>query len=94
MDQQVYSCCHKFLAVTQSYNSKNTPIGKFHAVKIAKSVFLYVFTMEYPTSPFKEKNILCKDNSRNAKGYRLKIMERYKFVNCPLKVDTISMKSF
>ena len=51
MDQQVYSCCHKFLTVTQCYNSKNTPIGKFHAVKIAKSVFLYVFTMAFPTSP-------------------------------------------
>ena len=50
MDQQVYSCCHNFLAVTQSYNSKNTPIGRFQAVKIAKSVFLYVFTMEFSTS--------------------------------------------
>ena len=51
MDQQVYSCCHNFLTVTPSYNSKNTPIGRFHAVKIAKSVFLYALTMAFPTSP-------------------------------------------
>ena len=31
---------------------KNTSIGKLHAVKIAKSVFLYVFTMAFPMSPF------------------------------------------
>ena len=60
MDQQVYSCCHNFLTVTQSYNSKNTPIGKFHAVKIAKSVFLYVFTMAFPTSPLLLKSDLKK----------------------------------
>ena len=38
-DQQVYSCCQNILTVTQSYNSKNTPIGRFHAVKTAKSDF-------------------------------------------------------
>ena len=51
MDQKVYSCCHNFLTVTQSYKDKNTPIKKFHAVKIAKSVFFYVFTMAFPMSP-------------------------------------------
>ena len=50
-DQQVNSCCHNFLTVTQSYNSKNTPISKFHDVKIAESVFFYVLTMIFPTSP-------------------------------------------
>ena len=50
MDQQVYSCCHNFLTVTQSYSSKITPISKFHAVKLVKAVFLYVFTMAFPTS--------------------------------------------
>ena len=53
MDQQEYSCCHNFLTVTWSYNSKNTPIGGFYAVKLAKSVFLFVFTMAFPTSLFK-----------------------------------------
>ena len=53
LDQQVYSCCHNFLAVTQSYNIKNTYIKKFLAVKITKSCFLYVFIMAFPTSPFK-----------------------------------------
>ena len=52
MDQQVNSCCHNFLTVTHSDNSKNTPIGKFHAVKIAKSVLLYVFTMAFLRSSF------------------------------------------
>ena len=51
MDQQVYSCCHNILTVTQHYNSNNTPIGRFHAVKITKLVFLYVFTTAFPTSP-------------------------------------------
>ena len=51
MDQQVYSCCHNFLTVTQS---KNTPIGKFHAVKIAKSVFLDVFTVAIQTYPLED----------------------------------------
>ena len=31
MDQQVYSCCCSFLTITQSYHSKNTPIGTLHA---------------------------------------------------------------
>ena len=51
MDQKVYSCCYNILTITQTYNSKNTPIARFHAVKIAKSAFLYVFTMAFPTSP-------------------------------------------
>ena len=46
-------CCHNLLAVTQIYNSKNTPSAKFHAFKIAKSVFLYLFTMAFPTSPLR-----------------------------------------
>ena len=53
MDQQGYPCCHNFLTVSQSYNSKNTPLGKFHAVKIAKSLFLYVFTMAFLTFPLR-----------------------------------------
>ena len=59
MDKQVYSCCHNFLTVTQSYSSKNTPISKFYAVKIAKSVFLYVFTMTFPTSPLESTCDFC-----------------------------------
>ena len=56
MDQQVNFCCHNFLTVTQSYNCRNTPIGKFHAVKIAKSVFFYVFTMVFPMSPLRHSD--------------------------------------
>ena len=54
MDQQVYSCCRNFLTVTQSYNSKITPIGKFDSVKMAKSVLLYIFTMTFTMSPLCE----------------------------------------
>ena len=54
MDQKVYSCCHNFLTVTQIYNSENTPIDRFYADKIAKSVFLHIFTMAFPTSLFGE----------------------------------------
>ena len=49
--QQVYSCCYSFLIITQSYNSKNTPIGKLHAEKITKAVLLYVLWIAFPTSP-------------------------------------------
>ena len=34
----------------QSYNSKNTPRGKLHAVKIAEADLVYVFTLVFPTS--------------------------------------------
>ena len=51
MNQQVYSCCHNFVTVTQSNNSKNIPV-KFKLSKVAKSGVLYVFTMAFPMSPF------------------------------------------
>ena len=44
------------MTVIQSYNSKNTPSGKLHAVKITEAVLLYVFTIVFPTSPFSLKN--------------------------------------
>ena len=48
--QQVYSCCHNYLTVTQSYNKKNTPICRLHAVRRGKSVLIYVFKLAFPTS--------------------------------------------
>ena len=61
LDQQVYSCCHNLMTVIQSYNSKNTPSGKLHAVKIAEADLLYVFTLVFPTS------LLAKQNKKTAK---------------------------
>ena len=57
MDQQVFSCCHNFLTVTQSYNSKNTSMARVHAVKIAKSVFLFIYN-GIPNVPLKKTSML------------------------------------
>ena len=38
------------MTVIQSYNSKNTPSGKLHAVKIAEADLVYVFTLVFSTS--------------------------------------------
>ena len=51
-DREVYSCCHNLMTVIQSYFSKNTHRALLYAVKIAEAVFLYAFTMVFPTSPF------------------------------------------
>ena len=40
MDQPVYSCCCSFLIITQSYNSKNTPVGTLQGEKKAEAVLL------------------------------------------------------
>ena len=50
MNQQVSPCYHSFLAVTQRYNSKVTPIRELHAEKIAEAVLLYVFRIAFPAS--------------------------------------------
>ena len=42
---------HNILTVAQSYNSKNTPIARFHAVKIAKSVFSLCIYNGIPNVP-------------------------------------------
>ena len=47
MNQQVSPCYYSFLTVTQSYQSKVTPIGLLHAEKIPEAVFLYVFREGY-----------------------------------------------
>ena len=51
---------YNFLTVTQSYNSKNIPISRYYDVKIAKSVFVYVLTMAFPTSSLTQKLWQCK----------------------------------
>ena len=50
MDQQVSSCYHSFLTVTQSYHSQVTPIGAFHAEQIYEAVLLYVFRIAFTAS--------------------------------------------
>ena len=40
IDQQVYSCYCSFLTITQSYHSKNTPIGILHAEKIGEAILI------------------------------------------------------
>ena len=42
MDQQVYSYCCSFLTITQSYYSKNTPVGTLYGEEIAEAVWFYV----------------------------------------------------
>ena len=42
IDQQMSSCYHSFQILTQSYNSKVTPIVTLHAHKIGEAVLLYV----------------------------------------------------
>ena len=51
-DQQGSPCCHNFLAVTQSYYSKVTPIGALHAEKIAQTVLLFILRIAFPASLF------------------------------------------
>ena len=51
MNEQVYSCCHNILTVTESYISKNAPIGLFHAVKIAKTVFFFMYLQWHSQRP-------------------------------------------
>ena len=43
------------MTVIQSYNSKNIPSGKLHAVKIAKANLPYVFTLVFQTSLLNSK---------------------------------------
>ena len=52
MDQKVSPCYHNFLTVTQSYDSKVTPISALYAEKIAEAVLLYVFIITFPVSPY------------------------------------------
>ena len=54
MDQQVYSCCCSFLINTQSYNSKNTPIGTLHAEEIAEQFGSMYYEQHFQRPPFKE----------------------------------------
>ena len=44
------------MTVIQSYNSKNIPSGKLHAVKIAKANLPYVFTLVFQTSLLNSKS--------------------------------------
>ena len=52
IDQQGSPCCHNFMTVTQSYNSKVTPNGDLHAEKITEATLLYVSTIALPASLF------------------------------------------
>jgi len=44
------------MTVIQSYNSKNIPSGKLHAVKIAKANLPYEFTLVFQTSLLNSKS--------------------------------------
>ena len=48
MDLKGSSYCHNFLTVTQSYNSKVTPIDTPHAEKISIAVLIYAYTIAFP----------------------------------------------
>ena len=47
MDQQVSPCYHTSLIITQSFDSKVTPVGALYAEIIAEAVLLYVFILSY-----------------------------------------------
>ena len=51
MNQQMSPCYPSFLTVTESYDSKVTPIGALYAEKISEAVLLYVFRITIPASP-------------------------------------------
>ena len=40
------------LSDSESYGSKNTPVGSLGAEKISEAVLLYVYTLVFPASPF------------------------------------------
>ena len=61
IDQHESPCCHKFLAVTQSYHIKVNQ-GKLNAEKIAETVVLFVFTLKFPASLFKLDGVGPVDN--------------------------------
>ena len=60
MDEQVSPYYHSFLTVTQSYDSKVTPVGALHAEKIAEATLLYVFRITFPMSPLQTNNEILK----------------------------------
>ena len=46
MDKKGSPCCHNFMKVTPSCDSKVIPIGEFNTEKISEAVLLYIFKLD------------------------------------------------